>query len=212
MSRLFVFDTETTGMIKKRASIDENPYILQLSYLIYNVELRKIEKVFNAYIRVDPTVIISEEITKINGCTRELCNSGTYIQDALVSFYNDLEACDILVAHNITFDVDMMTLEFQRHPELATICPNFAIWVSKPNVCTMRASTNICRLPNKTGKSYKWPTLLELHLHLFQTKPENLHNSLVDILVCLRCYLKIKHKYHIDDDAFEKMILRNKLI
>lgn len=212
MSKILAFDTETTGMVNKRASLDENPYILQFSYLIYNLLTREIEKVFNSYIRVDSTVVISEEITKINGCTRELCDAGIPIQDALVSFYKDLEACDILVAHNITFDVDMITLEFQRHSELVTICPNFANYLTKTNVCTMRASTNICRLPSKTGKSYKWPTLLELHVHLFQRTPENLHNSMVDILVCLRCYLKIKHKYHLEDDVFEEMLILNKRI
>jgi DNA polymerase III epsilon subunit-like protein len=210
LSKVCIFDTETSGLLKKYDSLDQSPYILQFSYLIYDIAKRKILKVFNTYIRVDPSIIITEEITKLNGCTRELCDAGMPILDALVEFCTDLETCNILVAHNITFDMDMIRLECRRHEtELDAVCPNYETCLTKPNLCTMRASTNICRLPGKTGKSYKWPTLLELHLHLFETKPENLHNSLVDILVCLRCYLKIKHTYHVENDAFEQMLIDN---
>ncbi len=48
----------------------------------------------------------------------------------------------------------------------------------------------------------KWPTLLEFHKHLFNTIPDNLHNSIVDVLVCLRCYLKSYRKIEIDEETF----------
>jgi hypothetical protein len=40
------------------------------------------------------------------------------------------------------------------------------------------------------GSYMKFPTLCELYMHLFHKTPENLHNSMMDVLVCLRCYLK----------------------
>ena len=43
------------------------------------------------------------------------------------------------------------------------------------------------------GVIIKYPKLMELHKHLFNTIPDGLHNSMVDVLVCLRCYGKIKH-------------------
>ena len=41
----------------------------------------------------------------------------------------------------------------------------------------------------------KFPRLNELHQKLFDTTPNNLHNSLNDILVTLRCYamMTLKH-------------------
>ena len=33
--------------------------------------------------------------------------------------------------------------------------------------------------------------LVELHEKLFEETPKNLHNSLIDILVCFRCYYKM---------------------
>ena len=34
----------------------------------------------------------------------------------------------------------------------------------------------------------KFPTLAELHVKLFGIGPSNLHNSFVDILICMRCF------------------------
>jgi hypothetical protein len=43
-----------------------------------------------------------------------------------------------------------------------------------------------------TGKmEKKFPKLSELHDHQFGTVPFGLHNSLIDILVCFRCFGKL---------------------
>jgi hypothetical protein len=44
----------------------------------------------------------------------------------------------------------------------------------------------------KEKKTYnKWPRLSELHKHLFHEEATGLHNSMMDVLVCLKCYLKM---------------------
>jgi hypothetical protein len=61
-------------------------------------------------------------------------------------------------------------------------------------------------VPVKVPAKYKkWPTLLEFHQHLFNSVPENLHNSIVDVLVCLRCFLKSYKRIVIEDNEFEQM-------
>ena len=81
--------------------------------------------------------------------------------------------------------------------------------------CTMVNSTNICNiiteshnrgrlLPDewiileelngfivKKRMHKKWPKLSELHMHFFGIIPQNLHDSMVDTEVCLKCYLKL---------------------
>jgi len=80
--------------------------------------------------------------------------------------------------------------------------------------CTMYRGTKISALPKKIkaglsgaseGKAtqivskstsikketYKYPKLSELHNALFGYCPDGLHNSLVDVHACLRCYLAI---------------------
>ena len=47
---------------------------------------------------------------------------------------------------------------------------------------------------NKYGKTVsKYPKLIELHNKLFKYEPTNLHNSLYDVAVCLRCYIKLRY-------------------
>jgi hypothetical protein len=47
----------------------------------------------------------------------------------------------------------------------------------------------------------KWPKLVELYSTLFVNEVlENAHNSMVDVLGCLRCYLKMRH--HLDLPPF----------
>jgi hypothetical protein len=44
-------------------------------------------------------------------------------------------------------------------------------------------------------KYKKWPKLVELYFALFDENPDGLHNSMMDVLVCLRCYLKMRHNF-----------------
>jgi DNA polymerase-3 subunit epsilon len=57
-------------------------------------------------------------------------------------------------------------------------------------ICTMKASTNFCKIPGPYG--YKWPTLSELHFSLFHTEFEDTHNAIVDVEVCAKCFFQLK--------------------
>ena len=46
-----------------------------------------------------------------------------------------------------------------------------------------------------TFQRFKWPTLGELYNHLFGKEPEGLHNSMMDVLVCLRSFMKMRYEY-----------------
>ena len=48
-------------------------------------------------------------------------------------------------------------------------------------------------------KTKKYPKLMELHHYWFKTVPNNLHNSLIDIFVCFRCYHQMEYNYDIMD-------------
>lgn len=57
-------------------------------------------------------------------------------------------------------------------------------------------------------KYKKFPKLSELHEHLFGYVPEDLHNALVDTMVCLRCFLKIRCGYHMSSRKFGLILQR----
>ena len=226
---VMIFDTETTGLLPRIKNGNWNdldltdfPFITQMSYLIYDLDKFEVISSYNQYIRIPDHVIISPKVIEITGITREICNTkGIDIQDALVDIFNDYMKCRKIIAHNFTFDRDMITLEILRHQEnLIEFYPDiirmfdrdFMSLHHKYYDCTMKIGTSICKIqkpsvvfPNHS-LSFKWPKLSELHFHLFQTIPENLHNALIDVFVCLRCYLKIKYNYTIPTCYFYKMI------
>ena len=61
--------------------------------------------------------------------------------------------------------------------------------------------------PPKTTARKKFPKLAELYKVLFQTSPpDDLHNSMIDVLVCLRCFLKARGAKEIKDAYFEELV------
>lgn len=118
--RILVFDTETTGLLPKTEQnkvnkLSDFPYILQLSFIIYDMNQDCIVKEYNEYINVSEKVVISQFITDLTGITKEMCKKGVEITDALADFYLAYMSVDYVIAHNIGFDKRMIELELQRN-------------------------------------------------------------------------------------------------
>ena len=211
-------------LTKLAPTIQDFPHILQLSFVIYNTKFWTIERTFDKYIRVADSVDISAKITELTGITRAMCNETTNgsnsltIEDALAEFYREYLACDCIVAHNIDFDRTMIQTELERNKAaIVSQCPYYSCifdptFNTLHNIdtfCTMRVGKKICniviqpenKIDKKTGLAtivpkpfVKYPRLSELHQHLFGSVPEGLHNSLVDTMACLRCFLFMRFR------------------
>jgi len=72
--------------------------------------------------------------------------------------------------------------------------------------CTMQETIELCaiELKDKYGRPYKkFPKLVELYQKMFGVTPKNLHNSLNDVIVCLRCFIKLKYEIDIVERSEE---------
>jgi len=220
IKRALVFDVETTGLLPKKGEevpIEELPHVIQLSYVIYETSNWRVSKEFNQYINIDETVEISPKITEITGINREMCNKGISMKKALEEFCEDYMICDTIVAHNIYFDRRMIQLEIKRHCESLNpfhvekvFLPTYEKEENKQNYCTMYKSKNLCKIEHKDDKGeiyYKSPKLSELYEYLFETSaPLNLHDSLIDTYVCLRCFVKMRFKFDICTRGYKSEI------
>jgi len=206
-----VFDTETTGLFLNTSHLQplhELPYMTQLAFLIYDERSEQIVFRFSEMIRIPDYVVISPEVTKITGITREMCDTrGIPIQDALSAFYREYMKCSRIVGHNIQFDLRILNLEYRRNINILE-CPLAYSFLSydyfrKNGVevfCTMKYGVHICNImregiDKKTGEVYyykKSPKLVELYEHLFNETPANLHDAMFDTEACFRCFVKIK--------------------
>ena len=210
-----VFDTETSDLPKTKIVSPEKmhlyPYVVQFSYIIYDQDTNTKIKIFDKIIKLKPYNVISKDSTKFHGITNEISElKGVSLKDVLTEFLTDIDSIDCLVAHNKEFDLKMIMIELMRLIE-DEIVPELKLnWENKlakvqglSNVrCTMRDSIDLCKIEkeNSRGKYYKFPTLSELHMKLFMVEPKNLHNSLNDILITLRCFIQMTY----NEDVFEK--------
>lgn len=216
-----VFDVETTGLIPRKTPNDttplpitEYPHIIQFSHTLYDTFTNAMECSSDSYIRIPDNVVISEFVTNLTGISLEDCyTKGRDIVDVLIEFSTVYKKTNVLVAHNIDFDSNMIMIEVQRNKEeLLKRAPEcfmlFNHMFERTNnierYCTMLKGINICNIKIESiteGKPprKKWPKLFELYEHLFDgEKVEGLHNSMVDVETCLKCYLKMRHNYMFD--------------
>ena len=175
---LLVFDTETTNKPPSIKLLPETveywPYIVQWSFLLFNTDTYKYQE-YDYVIQC----CVPIENDHIHGITTSMNQKIGYSFSSIFPIFEEcMKQADLIIGHNIEFDLKMLQVECYRNG-LTFTC-------EKPTYCTMKTTTRICALPKS-----KWPTLKELHFHLFQETPTNLHNSMIDVWACLRCYLKI---------------------
>jgi DNA polymerase-3 subunit epsilon len=152
---------------------------------------------------------------------------GITIQHVLNVFFAHFKNIDVLVGHNITFDINMVKIELLRIIYFNNnISDKDRIYIKqslhylnnfKNICCTMQETIDFCDIKalDRFGKTYtKWPKLLELHQKLFETIPNNLHNSFNDILVTLRCFIKLKYNIDLNEKCkkFKKIAKTIKLL
>lgn len=185
MSLLF-FDTETTGVprnYKAPASDLKNwPRLVQIAWLLADDNGKEIESA--EYIIRPEGFTIPADAAKIHGITTEAAlRDGKDLKTVLSEALSRLEKVSQLVAHNIDFDEKILGAELLRAG-----LPNAV--EAKQRLCTMRSSTDFCRLPGAYG--YKWPKLDELHRKLFNEPLAGAHRALVDVRACARCYFELR--------------------
>ena len=224
--RVLVFDTETTGLPKSKIinpdTLNLWPHIVQFSYIIYDTVLNDIVETCDSIVKLEDGITIPEDSTKIHGITDEISKkNGIEIDLILEDFFYHLRNVDLLVGHNVSFDINMIKVELLRiiyenhlnisEDEIKTIKYNLHFLTNYKNICcTLQSSIELCNIKaiNKFGKEYvKFPKLLELHQKLFESTPNNLHNSFNDILVTLRCYIKLRYNTDLNEDcnSFKKI-------
>lgn len=188
MKNIIFFDTETNGKpIDHRAAItntDNWPRITQLAFQVCNRQ-GEVIKSFQSLIKPDGWVIPMEKFFIDNGHSTERCESeGIPINEALDEFIEAINGAEMIVAHNMAFDYPVVICEMIRYKRKAEGKPK--------QFCTMRESTDICRLEGKYG--YKWPSLQELHVFCFGSEFDGAHDAMADVTVCRKSFFDLASK------------------
>lgn len=178
--------------------LDAWPYIVQFSYLVYDDVTHQVETYDDAIIRIPDHANLPEESIAIHKITREISQrKGIPLEEILDRFFHQvMTSADLIVGHNIAFDKIVVRIALARY-KLSTRSTRATnarkeLWQRAMNkimansYCTMNTSVQLCNIKKQTkdGRYFtKYPTLGELHFHLFQANADQLHNSLMDCLV-----------------------------
>lgn len=183
--KAIILDTETTGLPDFHSPYKNTPEwykaypdIVQISWIIYDMDNDKVIDMKDYYINIDYKM--PENVIKIHGITDEILKKkGKPLEYMLPSLVTALKSCDVIVGHNIDFDINMIRSNMIRYNNIDI----FGV-IDIDTYCTKKESKKYLNVK-------KYPKLVELHERLFQQNPKNLHNSFNDVLVTLRCYYKI---------------------
>lgn len=208
--KLLVYDTETNGLPPKgerfvnKGNLEQWPHTVQFSYVIYDTDANKLLKTHDSIIKLPPGVLISEENYSFHHISNKMCETkGKDINVVLREFLTDCTRVDMLVGHNINFDFNMVKAEMMRNPYAYT-AEDTKMVANKRMYCTARETYGYCSIPaiNWKGEKYfKYPTLTELYQKLFDEIPQNLHNSLNDVIVTLRCVVKFRFNKDVNSEV-----------
>lgn len=201
-------DLETTG-IPKQPSYDyfydpkESKYyddsrIVQITVSIYQVDLgadndgksKKLAE-HDYIIKPEGFIICNQHIHHIDHNLATF--AGITLDEAMALIAPDIKNCKLLIAHNIGFDKHVLLSELYRKDSLSKYVN---IITSMSEFCTSKGCTELTKLPfkgNKSfkGKKYKEPKLNELHKFLFNNDAKDLHNSLNDTRVLVKCFFEL---------------------
>jgi DNA polymerase III epsilon subunit-like protein len=182
------FDTETTGLPRNwKAPVNDLsnwPRLVQLAYLLYDNSGNLISGSDHIIKPEDFKIPVSA--SSIHGITHEkACVEGKPLAAVMNEFLRLLDKAEILVAHNMSFDENILGAEFLRL-NMPNVIPG------KNRICTMLKSTHFCKLNGPYG--YKWPKLSELHYTLFNSAFAEAHNASVDIKATAKCFWELRKK------------------
>ena len=171
--KILVVDTETTELLNKKTK--DTCRIVQLSWILYDTISEQKEE--NDFILNTHCEILNSHI---HGITTKQSRNGYEFSEIINIFFEDIEKCDLLVGHNIKYDLNALEIELARE----NMDDKINILYKKKYYDTMYNSL-------KFSLNNKFLKLSELYFLFFHENFENAHNALEDVRATLKCYLKL---------------------
>ena len=169
----FIFDTETSGLIDNRVlPIEKQPELVE--FYGCSVDLASGEVLSELDTLVRPKRPVSDEITRITGLTNEDLVAAPSFEEVADRIAAAIEGSPRVLAHNLSFDMEMIDLEFER------IGRKIA-WPRR-KICTVEATVHISGFRQ---------SLTGLHTALFGEGFPSAHRARNDVAALVRCAVEL---------------------
>jgi DNA polymerase-3 subunit epsilon len=178
-------DTETSGLFdfSKPADAEGQPRLAHLAMIFVDENLEE-ESVVDLLVKPEGWTM-PPEVAAINHLPNELLlEKGLPVAHVLQAYTDAVDRGRIIVCHNSQYDTKIMRGELRR----AGMDDRFE---RTPNICVMRALTDICQIPKANGKGFKFPKLSEAMAH-FKIEQHGAHSAGGDARSALELFRKLK--------------------
>lgn len=172
--KCLIFDTETTGLVGNSVlRAERQPKIIEFCGIL--VDDCSGETLMEVDTLIRPNEKLEPVITKITGLTDEDLKLAQGFKDVEPDITSILEESEVMVAHNLTFDLSMLEVEYSRI--------GMPLPTPEEKICTVEATEHI------HGRRMK---LTDLHNHLFGEHISGAHRARIDVLALKNVFLKLR--------------------
>ena len=170
--RYLILDTETTGRVENsELALDQQPQIIEFAGLIID-RYGQIQDQMEFLVK--PTVKLGSIITKITGLKDGDLLDSKPMKDHMPSLKGFIESADAVVAHNLSYDWDIINFESRRLHEII-------MW-PMIRICTVQESEHY--------QGFRL-SLAALHQHLFGEGFPEAHRAMNDVKALARCFVEM---------------------
>lgn len=187
------FDTECNGL-PQFYDVDVHmtnnwPNVIQLAWIVTDEQGNVLKR--KSHIITPNGFEINDNVANLTGITTtRAMRESIELTTALSDFMSDVNNAQLLIGHNIDFDMKVVGCELYRNDM------DYENLLSKKTLCTMKRSTYFCAIPSSNSRynDYKWPRLEELYHKLFGCSFSGAHDALADVEATMKCYFELKMK------------------
>lgn len=159
------------------------PRMVHISWIILDAELKLVED-FDCVIRPEGFVI-DERLAKLAHLDEEdIKTKSSPLSVVLDQFDKSVDQVEYTISHNNASQQNILAAEYirlNRQPK----------HFRTEGICLMREATYFCKIPNKRGGGYKWPSMQELYATLFNQKYSPSNNARADVIAATRSFKKL---------------------
>lgn len=183
-----IFDTETSGFPSKALlpTSHAQARVIQLAALLYDEKWNELRRLYTLIKPPFDDFKIADGAFAAHGIRIEQCKTdGRDGFDVIKEFMEMFEQADYVIAHNLSFDSNMIDIELGNVANPALRSAMQDAWDLADCYCTMELTTDILKLPFNTkgrhfGTKYKWPKLHEAYSYFFHKELTGQHDSFND--------------------------------